>query len=138
MSHPVIHAAALRVDGDAEVITGDLGRGPPLPDDAEGARQGTMMQPATRVRAQETVHDDDSYDAMVIGGGQAGPFLATRLAAVRPAKVAIVEREHLGGTCVNDGCIPTKTLVRERTCRPHRVARQPSYGVNSAGRSGST
>jgi pyruvate/2-oxoglutarate dehydrogenase complex dihydrolipoamide dehydrogenase (E3) component len=50
------------------------------------------------------------YDAIVIGTGQAGPPLATRLAKTG-MKVAIVERKLFGGTCVNTGCIPTKTLV---------------------------
>src|SRR5262249_32617100 len=51
-----------------------------------------------------------SYDAIVIGAGQAGPFLAARLAAAGQ-KVAIVERKYFGGTCVNNGCIPTKTML---------------------------
>ena len=50
------------------------------------------------------------FDAIVIGTGQAGPSLAARLAAAGRA-VAIVERHKFGGTCVNTGCIPTKTLV---------------------------
>jgi len=49
-------------------------------------------------------------DAIVIGTGQAGPFLAARLAGSR-MKVAIIERKLFGGTCVNTGCIPTKTLI---------------------------
>lgn len=52
----------------------------------------------------------DQFDAIIVGGGQSGPFLAARLAQAG-RKVALVEREHLGGTCVNDGCTPTKTLV---------------------------
>ena len=50
------------------------------------------------------------YDAIVVGAGQAGPALAARLGA-EGLKTAIVERKLLGGTCVNVGCIPTKTLV---------------------------
>ena len=50
------------------------------------------------------------YDAIVIGTGQAGPSLATRLAG-SGRKVAIIERDKFGGTCVNNGCIPTKALV---------------------------
>jgi len=50
------------------------------------------------------------YDALIIGTGQAGPSLAAKLAAAG-RKVAIVERNLFGGTCVNTGCIPTKTLV---------------------------
>ncbi|HUI73140.1 MAG TPA: FAD-containing oxidoreductase [Spirochaetia bacterium] len=51
-----------------------------------------------------------SYDAIIIGTGQAGPSLAARLANAG-MKVAIIERKSFGGTCVNTGCIPTKTLV---------------------------
>src|SRR5262245_49069265 len=53
---------------------------------------------------------EQTYDAVVIGTGQAGPSLAVRLAA-SGRRVAIVERNRFGGTCVNDGCIPTKALV---------------------------
>src|SRR6185436_8109611 len=67
------------------------------------------------------------FDAIVIGSGQAGPFLAARLCAAG-MKTALVEREHLGGTCVNDGCIPTKTLVA--SARTAHVARRAAdYGV---------
>ena len=69
----------------------------------------------------------DTHDAIVIGSGQAGPFLAARLAAAG-MKTALVEREHLGGTCVNDGCIPTKTMVASaRTA--HMARRAADYGV---------
>ena len=68
-----------------------------------------------------------SYDAIVIGSGQSGPFLAVRLAQAG-MKTALIEREHLGGTCVNDGCIPTKTLVASaRTA--HLARRAADYGV---------
>src|SRR4026207_2561057 len=50
------------------------------------------------------------YDAIVIGTGQAGPSLAVRLAGTG-RQVAIIERKRFGGTCVNNGCIPTKALV---------------------------
>lgn len=50
------------------------------------------------------------YDAVIIGTGQAGPSLVGRLVAAG-RKVAIIERKSFGGTCVNTGCIPTKTLV---------------------------
>lgn len=72
-----------------------------------------------------------SFDAIVIGAGQAGPSLAVRLAAAG-LKTALVEREHLGGTCVNDGCIPTKTLVA--SARAAHVARSAAeFGVNIGG-----
>ena len=67
------------------------------------------------------------YDAIVIGTGQAGPSLAVRLAGTG-MKVAIIERKRFGGTCVNNGCIPTKTLVA--SARTAHVARRAGdYGV---------
>jgi pyruvate/2-oxoglutarate dehydrogenase complex dihydrolipoamide dehydrogenase (E3) component len=50
------------------------------------------------------------YDAIIIGTGQAGPYVAYRLATAG-MKVAVVERGRFGGTCVNTGCIPTKTII---------------------------
>src|SRR5881275_856875 len=71
------------------------------------------------------------YDAIVIGSGQAGPFLAVRLARAG-MHTALIEREHLGGTCVNDGCIPTKTLVASARAA-HIARRAADYGVVLAG-----
>src|SRR5271168_5025289 len=51
-----------------------------------------------------------AYDAIIIGTGQAGPALARRIAGLG-MQVAVVERGRFGGTCVNTGCTPTKTLV---------------------------
>ena len=50
------------------------------------------------------------YDAIVIGSGQAGNPLSHKLAD-RGWTVALIEKEHLGGTCVNTGCTPTKTMI---------------------------
>ena len=50
------------------------------------------------------------YDAIVIGAGQAGGPLSTALANAGK-KTAIIERVHVGGTCINEGCTPTKTMV---------------------------
>lgn len=67
-------------------------------------------------------------DAVVIGAGQSGPSLAVRVAEAGQT-VVLVERRGLGGTCVNDGCIPTKTLVA--SARAAWVARNAaSYGVD--------
>jgi pyruvate/2-oxoglutarate dehydrogenase complex dihydrolipoamide dehydrogenase (E3) component len=52
----------------------------------------------------------EDFDSIVIGGGQAGPALAARIAGAGE-RVALIERHHLGGTCVNTGCMPTKTMV---------------------------
>jgi len=68
-----------------------------------------------------------AYDALVIGSGQAGPFLAVELAKAG-WKTALIEREHLGGTCVNDGCTPTKTLVASAKVA-HMARRAAEYGV---------
>jgi pyruvate/2-oxoglutarate dehydrogenase complex dihydrolipoamide dehydrogenase (E3) component len=69
------------------------------------------------------------FDAVVIGAGQAGPPLAARLAAAG-RKTLLVEREHLGGTCVNNGCIPTKSLVA--TARiAHMARRAADFGVRT-------
>ncbi|HEY4067506.1 MAG TPA: FAD-dependent oxidoreductase, partial [Burkholderiaceae bacterium] len=67
------------------------------------------------------------FDAIVIGSGQAGPFLAARFAQAGK-RVALIEREHLGGTCVNDGCIPTKTLVASARAA-HVVRHAAEFGV---------
>src|SRR5438477_1911957 len=67
------------------------------------------------------------YDTIVIGTGQAGPSLAVRLAGTG-RKVAIVERKRFGGTCVNNGCIPTKTLVASAYAA-HLARRAADYGV---------
>ncbi|MBW8757100.1 MAG: FAD-containing oxidoreductase [Burkholderiales bacterium] len=72
-----------------------------------------------------------SYDALVIGTGQAGPALAVRLAG-HGWKTALVERGEFGGTCVNNGCTPTKTLVA--SARAAWVARHAAdFGVTIAG-----
>ncbi len=82
-------------------------------------------------RAQPEGTPVSNHDAIVIGSGQAGPFLSVRLAQ-SGWKVALIEREHYGGTCVNDGCIPTKTLVA--SARTAHVARRAAeYGVKLGG-----
>jgi pyruvate/2-oxoglutarate dehydrogenase complex dihydrolipoamide dehydrogenase (E3) component len=69
------------------------------------------------------------FDAIVIGTGQAGPGLARRLDAAG-MKVAVVERKFFGGTCVNTGCIPTKTLVASAAAA-QAVRRAAEYGVTA-------
>ncbi|HTM77747.1 MAG TPA: FAD-dependent oxidoreductase, partial [Devosia sp.] len=74
----------------------------------------------------------ETFDAIIIGAGQSGPFLAARLAAAG-WKTALIERTHLGGTCVNDGCTPTKTLVA--SARAAWSARHAAdWGVKISGR----
>src|SRR5918999_6528988 len=67
------------------------------------------------------------YGAIIIGTGQAGPPLAVRLAGAG-MKVAIIERKRFGGTCVNNGCIPTKTLIASARAA-HIARRAGEYGV---------
>ena len=71
----------------------------------------------------------ESYDAIVIGAGQAGPALAARLGA-EGLRTAIIERKLLGGTCVNVGCIPTKTLVGSARAI-HMARRGGEYGFSA-------
>jgi pyruvate/2-oxoglutarate dehydrogenase complex dihydrolipoamide dehydrogenase (E3) component len=68
------------------------------------------------------------FDAVIIGAGQAGPPLAGRLTATGQS-VAIIERKLVGGTCVNSGCIPTKTLVASAHTA-HVARRGAEFGIN--------
>src|SRR5579883_1728972 len=69
------------------------------------------------------------YDAIVIGSGQAGGPLSTALAG-SGRKTALIEREHVGGTCINEGCTPTKTMVA--SARVAYLARRGAdYGVHT-------
>ena len=72
-----------------------------------------------------------SYNAIIIGTGQAGPGLAGRLVTAG-WKVAIVERKLFGGTCVNTGCTPTKTLIASAYAA-HVTRRAAEYGVSIEG-----
>lgn len=72
-----------------------------------------------------------SFDALIIGAGQAGPPLAGRLTAAG-LRVALIERHLFGGTCVNTGCTPTKTLVASAYAA-HLARRAADYGVMIAG-----
>src|SRR5579863_8284932 len=71
------------------------------------------------------------FDAIVIGAGQAGPPLAARLTGAG-MKVALVERALFGGTCVNTGCTPTKTLIASAQAA-HLARRARDYGVSIDG-----
>jgi pyruvate/2-oxoglutarate dehydrogenase complex dihydrolipoamide dehydrogenase (E3) component len=71
------------------------------------------------------------YDAIIIGTGQAGPSLAHRLAGAG-MRVAIIERHRFGGTCVNTGCTPTKTLVASAYAA-HLARRAGEFGVTIEG-----
>src|ERR1700716_2001647 len=73
----------------------------------------------------ETTH----YDAIVIGAGQSGGPLSSALARAGK-RTALIEREHIGGTCINEGCTPTKTMVA--SARVAYLARRGAdYGVGT-------
>src|SRR5262245_45855519 len=72
-----------------------------------------------------------SFDNIILGAGQAGPSLAGRLTAAGQT-VALVERHLFGGTCVNTGCMPTKTLVAS-AYEAHLARRASDYGVEIDG-----
>ena len=67
------------------------------------------------------------FDAIIVGAGQAGPSLAGRLTAAGKT-VALIERKHVGGTCVNTGCMPTKAMVASAYAA-HLARRGADYGV---------
>ncbi|HET9578707.1 MAG TPA: FAD-containing oxidoreductase, partial [Usitatibacter sp.] len=71
------------------------------------------------------------FDAIVVGTGQAGPALAQALAAAGRS-VAVIERGAFGGTCVNNGCTPTKAMVASAYAA-HMARRAADYGVEIAG-----
>jgi pyruvate/2-oxoglutarate dehydrogenase complex dihydrolipoamide dehydrogenase (E3) component len=70
-----------------------------------------------------------NYDAIVIGSGQAGTPLCTALAGAG-LRTALIERQHVGGTCVNEGCTPTKTMVASGRVA-YLARRGPNYGVHT-------
>ena len=71
----------------------------------------------------------EHFDAIIVGAGQAGPPLAGRLTAAGQ-RVAVIERKLVGGTCVNTGCIPTKTMVASAHAA-HLARRGADYGVGT-------
>jgi pyruvate/2-oxoglutarate dehydrogenase complex dihydrolipoamide dehydrogenase (E3) component len=73
----------------------------------------------------------ESFDAVVVGAGQAGPSLAVRFAQ-HGWRTALVERAELGGTCVNSGCMPTKTLVASARVA-HLARRAADFGIRLGG-----
>ncbi len=73
--------------------------------------------------------DLKTFDAVIIGAGQNGPPLATALSGAG-WQVALVERKHVGGSCINTGCTPTKTMIASARVA-HMVSRAEEYGVNA-------
>jgi pyruvate/2-oxoglutarate dehydrogenase complex dihydrolipoamide dehydrogenase (E3) component len=79
--------------------------------------------------SSDTHSDTEQFDAIVIGSGQAGGPLSHRLAD-RDWKVALIEREHLGGSCVNYGCTPTKRMLASANVA-HAARDGARYGVHA-------
>src|SRR5919112_1146069 len=73
--------------------------------------------------------ETERYDAVVIGAGQGGSPLAVALAGAG-RKTALIERKHVGGTCVNEGCTPTKTMVASARAA-YLDRRSEDYGVHN-------
>ena len=84
-----------------------------------------MEKPARMTQAPR------KFDAIIVGAGQAGPPLAARLTAAGMT-VALIERKLVGGTCVNTGCMPTKTLIASARAM-HLARRGPEFGVFADG-----
>ena len=100
------------------------------PPRARRCRRPPVRYQVTSPRRDAVMNAESSgsaYDAVIIGTGQAGPALARRLAAAGRS-VAIVERGLFGGTCVNTGCIPTKTLIASAHAM-HMARRAGDFGV---------
>lgn len=73
----------------------------------------------------------EQFDAIIIGAGQSGPSLTASLAAAGK-KVAIIERKYFGGTCINNGCIPSKTYVAHAKVI-HSIRTAEKFGVDVSG-----
>ncbi len=70
-----------------------------------------------------------TFDAIIVGAGQAGPALAGRLTQAGQ-RVALIERSRIGGTCVNTGCTPTKAMVASAYAA-HSARRAGDYGIGT-------
>lgn len=82
-------------------------------------------------KSQSNQRSMEKFDAIIIGTGQAGPSMAARCAA-EGLKTAIIEKDKFGGTCVNNGCTPTKTMVASARAA-HMARRGSEFGVNISG-----
>ncbi len=71
----------------------------------------------------------ETFDAIIVGAGQAGPAIAARCSK-EGLRTAVIERGHFGGTCVNVGCVPTKTLVASARAM-HQARRGNEYGFSA-------
>jgi pyruvate/2-oxoglutarate dehydrogenase complex dihydrolipoamide dehydrogenase (E3) component len=91
-----------------------------------------ILHSSERIRKHSMVSmavTPQQYDAIIIGAGQAGTPLSTTLAAAG-MRTALIERKHVGGTCVNEGCTPTKTMVASGRVA-YLARRAADYGVRT-------
>ena len=108
----------------------------PSPD---AAKHGLLVVlPRQRVRPTQTTpraedgqapHNRDPYDLLIVGAGPAG-LAAARGAAAASARVALIESHHIGGNCLHEGCIPSKTLLRSAQLIAD-MRNAPNYGVDT-------
>ena len=98
--------AILKGDGETVPVTEVIGY---LGEEGENIPTAGAAAPAASA-SNDDGKSDDAYDIVVIGGGPAG-YVAAIKAAQLGGKVALVEKSELGGTCLNRGCIPTKTYL---------------------------
>lgn len=101
----------LRYDGETVPITEIIGYIGQLGEEIVHGEPEHVAAPADEPVEKSLTRLEDSYNVIVIGGGPAGYVAAIR-AAQHGAKVAIVEKGEFGGTCLNVGCIPTKTYMK--------------------------
>ena len=105
--------AILKGDGETVPVTEVIGylgeEGENIPT-AGAATPEANPAPAAASASNDDNKSDDAYDIVVIGGGPAG-YVSAIKAAQLGGKVALVEKSELGGTCLNRGCIPTKTYL---------------------------
>jgi pyruvate/2-oxoglutarate dehydrogenase complex dihydrolipoamide dehydrogenase (E3) component len=103
--------------GPTDASGGACTAGAPTCDRADCAQRATPEVPAMNV---------EKFDAIVVGAGQAGPAIAARCSR-EGLRTAVIERADFGGTCVNNGCVPTKTLVASARA-VHQARRGAEYG----------
>src|SRR5919202_204113 len=95
-----------------------------------GVSEDSYASKHSRIRKElAPMTEAQHYDAVMIGAGQGGVPLSRALARAGH-KTALIEREHVGGTCVNEGCTPTKTMVASAKVA-YFDRRSPDYGVHN-------
>lgn len=124
----VIDASTDYPKGESVVVAEPSVTGEALAAVIRGKRYRVVGQQAKALDSPEAAADGD-LDLLIVGGGSAG-FAAAIRAADLGASVAIVERAALGGTCVNVGCVPSKTMIRAAEVA-HRAAHHAFEGVTT-------